>query len=122
MDKGLRSQFLIYQTDSGQTKIDVRFENETVWLTQALIAELFQTTPQNITLHIKNVYEEGELLESATCKDFLQVRIEGNRKVKRTFKHYNLDGWLPDSIPGSDSVSPVGYRTTSRIYCKGFCA
>jgi len=104
MDQGLRSQFLIYQTDSGQTKIDVRFENETVWLTQALIAELFQTTPQNITLHIKNVYEEGELLESATCKDFLQVRIEGNRKVKRTFKHYNLD-----------VIISVGYRIQSQV-------
>ncbi len=56
--------------------------HDTVWLTQALIAELFQTTPQNITLHIKNVYEEGELLESATCKDFLQVRFEGSREVK----------------------------------------
>jgi hypothetical protein len=104
MDQGLRSQFLIYQTDSGQTKIDVRFENETVWLTQALIAELFQTTPQNITLHIKNVYEEGELLESATCKDFLQVRIEGNREVKRTFKHYNLD-----------VIISVGYRIQSQV-------
>lgn len=104
MDQGLSSQFLIYQTDSGQTKIDVRFENETVWLTQALIAELFQTTPQNITLHIKNVYEEGELLEAATCKDFLQVRIEGNREVKRTSKHYNLD-----------MIISVGYRIQSQV-------
>jgi hypothetical protein len=103
-DHSLRSQFLIYQTDSGQTKIDVRFENETVWLTQALIAELFQTTPQNITLHIKNIYEEGELLKATTCKDFLQVRIEGNREVKRTSKHYNLD-----------MIISVGYRIQSQI-------
>jgi len=103
-DHSLRSQFLIYQTDSGQTKIDVRFENETVWLTQALIAELFQTTPQNITLYIKNIYEEGELLKATTCKDFLQVRIEGNREVKRTSKHYNLD-----------MIISVGYRIQSQI-------
>ncbi len=98
------SQFLIYQTESGQTKIDVRFEDETVWLTQALIADLFHTTPQNITLHIKNVYEEGELLESATCKDFLQVRLEGNREVKRATKHYNLD-----------VIISVGYRIKSNV-------
>lgn len=99
-----QSHFLIYQTESGQTKIDVRFEEETVWLTQALISKLFQTTPQNITLHIKNVYEEGELLESATCKDFLQVRFEGSREVKRSTKHYNLD-----------MIISVGYRIKSQV-------
>lgn len=98
------SQFLIYQTESGQTKIDVRFEDETVWLSQALLAELFQTTSQNITLHIKNIYEEEELLESATCKDFLQIRFEGNREVKRAVKHYNLD-----------MIISVGYRIKSRV-------
>jgi len=103
-DNQSSSQFLIYQTESGQTKIDVRFEGETVWLTQALIAELFQTTPQNITLHIKNIYEEGELLESATCKEFLQVRFEGGREVKRGLKHYNLD-----------VIISVGYRIQSKV-------
>lgn len=68
------SQIIIYQTENGQTKIDVKLENETVWLTQKLMAELFQTTPQNITIHLKNIFEEGELQEDATCKDFLQVR------------------------------------------------
>jgi len=72
------SQFIIYQTENGQTKLDVRLENETVWLTQKLMAELFQTTPQNITIHLKNIFEEGELSEATTCKDFLQVQIEGN--------------------------------------------
>ncbi len=68
------TQLLIYQTKSGDTKIEVRLENETVWLTQKLMAELFQTTPQNITLHLKNIFEEGELEEKATCKDFLIVQ------------------------------------------------
>ena len=67
------SQILIYQTEDGQTKIDVRLQDETVWLTQRMLAELFQTTPQNITLHLKNIYQEGELQEDRTCKDFLQV-------------------------------------------------
>lgn len=98
------SQIIIYQTEDGQTKIDVRFEDETVWLTQALIAELFQTSPQNITLHIKNIYEEEELTEKATCKDFLQVRREGLRKVKRQAKHYNLD-----------MIISVGYRVKSHV-------
>ncbi len=98
------SQFLIYQNNSGQTQIDVRFEEETVWLTQALLADLFQTTPQNITLHIKNIYYEEELIESATCKDFLQVRREGNREVTRETKHYNLD-----------MIISIGYRIKSKI-------
>ena len=64
------SQILIYQTEDGQTKIDVRLQDETVWLTQRMLAELFQTTPQNITLHLKNIYQEGEVQEDRTCKDF----------------------------------------------------
>ena len=70
------SQIIIYQTESGETKIDVRFQNETVWLTQKLMAELFQTTSQNITTHLKNIFEEGELEEKATIKDFLIVQKE----------------------------------------------
>ncbi len=85
------SQIIIYQTETGETKIDVRFQDETVWLTQKLMAELFQTTTQNITIHLKNIFEEKELEERATCKDFLQVQIEGNREVKRKQKFYNLD-------------------------------
>ena len=83
------SQIVIYQTESGETKLDVRFQNETVWLTQKLMAELLQTTPQNITIHLKNIFEEGELEEKATCKDFLQVQIEGKRKVG--FYSWDLD-------------------------------
>jgi hypothetical protein len=67
-------EIVLYQTEDGRTRIECRFENETVWMTQALMAELFQTTPQNITLHLKAIYEEGELAEAATCTDYLQVR------------------------------------------------
>lgn len=96
------SQFILYQSEDGQTKLDVRFMDETVWLTQAQIAELFQVKPQNITMHLKNVFAEGELQAPATCKDFLQVQQEGTRTVKRSLKHYNLD-----------AIISVGYRVQS---------
>ncbi len=102
-----KSQIIIYQTESGETKLDVRFQDETVWLTQKLMAELFQTTSQNITIHLKNIFEEGELDEKATCKDFLQVQIEGSREVKRKQKFYNLD-----------SIISVGYRIKSSVATK----
>ena len=69
-------QFLMFTDDLGSPKVEVRIEGEMIWLTQKLMAELFDTTPQNITLHLKNIYEEGELKESSTCKDFLQVQKE----------------------------------------------
>ncbi|NIA13399.1 MAG: hypothetical protein GWP08_04905, partial [Nitrospiraceae bacterium] len=96
------SQILIYQPEDGRTRIDVRLEDETVWLTQAGIAELYQTTPQNITLHIRTIYREGEQEERATCKKCLQVRQEGDRQVRRQLKHYNLD-----------VILAVGYRVRS---------
>ena len=80
----------------------MRLENETVWMTQKAIAELYQTTPQNITLHIKNIYEEGELEENSTCKNYLQVQTEGNRRVQRNSRHYNLE-----------MIIAVGYRVRS---------
>lgn len=98
------TQIIIYQTDSGDTKLEVRLENETVWLSQKLMAALFQTTPQNITIHLKNIFEEGELMESATCKDFLQVQKEGVRMVERNQKLYNLD-----------AIISVGYRIKSNV-------
>ncbi len=97
-----RSEIILYQTEDGRTRIECRFENETIWLTQALIAELFQVTPQNITLHLKAIYEEGELTEDATCKDYLQVRSEGDRQVSRRLRHYNLP-----------AILAVGYRVRS---------
>jgi hypothetical protein len=96
-------EFLLYTTEDGRTRIECRFENETIWLSQALMADLFQTTPQNITIHLKALYEEGEIEEAATCKDYLQVRDEGGRQVRRTLKHYNLD-----------AILAVGYRVRSQ--------
>jgi hypothetical protein len=106
MDNNLpaKSEFLVYQTEDGRIKIDVRLENEDVWLTQKLMAELFQTTPQNITMHLKNIFNEGELEEGATCKDLLQVKIEGGRQVERTQRFYNLD-----------AIISVGYRIKSHV-------
>ena len=86
-----KSELIIYQAEDGKIKIDVRFQNETVWLTQQLMAELFQTTQRNISLHIQNILEEGELIDSATHKEFLSVQQEGNRSVKRSRDFYNLD-------------------------------
>lgn len=79
-----RYQIIIYQTESGETKLNVRFQDETVWLTQKLMAELFQTSVPNINMHLKNIYEEEKLNEEATIKDFLIVQKEGSREVKRT--------------------------------------
>ena len=86
-----RGQFLVYEAENGRVKLEVRLQNETVWLTQAHIAELFQVKPQNITMHLKNIYADGELMEAATCKDFLQVQTEGSRQIERSRKFYNLD-------------------------------
>ena len=77
------NEVIIYQTLDKQTQIDVRFEGDTVWLTQKQIASLFQTTPQNITIHLKRVYSEVEIEEGSTCKEYLQVQKEGKRLVKR---------------------------------------
>lgn len=101
-DEPPKSEILLYQTEDGRTRIQCRFENETIWLTQALIAELFQTTPQNVTLHLKSIYEEGELVEEATCKEYLQVRSEGGRQVSRSLRHYSLP-----------AILAVGYRVRS---------
>lgn len=96
------SQLILYRTPDGQTRIQCRFEHENVWLTQALMAELFETTPQNITIHLRAIYADGELQESATCKEYLQVRLEGGRKIQRALKHYSLE-----------AILAVGYRVRS---------
>ena len=83
--------FLIYQDDNGVSNVNVRFEGEDVWLTTEQLMELFQTTQQNISLHIQNIYQEGEMDENRTHKKYLLVRNEGNRSVKRSISHYNLD-------------------------------
>ncbi len=108
------NEIIIYQTEDGVTRISVTLDGDTVWLTQAQMAELFQTTPQNITLHIGNIYQEGELTPDLTCKEFLQVQPEGSREVKRKRKYYNLD-----------VIISVGYRVKSlrgtqfRIWANG---
>jgi hypothetical protein len=95
-------ELLLYQTEDGRTRIECRFEHETIWLTQARMADLFQTTPQNITLHLKAIYAEGEQSEEATCKSYLQVRQEGGRPVRRQVRHYRLE-----------VVLAVGFRVRS---------
>ncbi|MBI2383278.1 MAG: virulence RhuM family protein [Gammaproteobacteria bacterium] len=97
-----QSEVVLYQTEDAQTRIQVRLEGGTAWLTQAQMADLFQTTPQNITQHLKALYVEGELIEEATCKHYLQVRSEGGREVRRELKAYNLD-----------VILSVGYRVRS---------
>jgi hypothetical protein len=97
-----QSEIILYQTEDGRTRIQCRFENETLWLTQAQIAELFQTTPQNVTLHLRGIFAEGELVEAATCKDYLQVRLEGGREVSRSLRHYRLE-----------AILAVGFRVRS---------
>ena len=96
------SEIIIYQTQDGLVKISVRLDEETLWLSQAQMVELFQTTKQNIALHIKNIIEEGELLSDATVKEYLTVQNEGNRSVSRQISHYNLD-----------MIISVGYRVKS---------
>ena len=95
-------ELIIYTTEDGHVAMQLRVQEGTVWMTQAELAELFQITPQNVTQHIKTIYEEGELPPEATCKDFLQVRHEGERTVQRQLKHYNLD-----------MILAVGYRVRS---------
>ena len=95
------NNIVIYQSDDGKTKIDVKFENETVWLSQQQMAELFTTSRTNIIEHINNIYEE-ELDRNSTCQNFRQVRKEGNRKVERKVKYYNLD-----------MIISLGYRIKS---------
>ena len=101
---GSKGEILVYQTDDGQVRLEVRLQDETVWLTQPLMAELFRTTQQNISQHILNIFEERELTPEATHKKFLSVRREGKRDVRRELDFYNLD-----------MIISVGYRVKSRI-------
>ena len=96
-------KIVIYQTEDGQTQIDVRLENETVWLTQAQMAELFETDRTSIVRHINNIYRADELEREATCAKIAQVQTEGNRQVTRTIPYFNLD-----------MIISVGYRVNSK--------
>lgn len=99
-----QGEIVIYQSENGDTKIDVRFVDETVWLTQQQMAELFHSSRTNIVEHIQHIYEEGELDEESTCRKFRQVRMEGLRQVTREIPHYNLD-----------MIISLGYRVKSMI-------
>jgi hypothetical protein len=97
------SEIILYQTEDGNTRLEVKLENNTVWLTQKQMAELFQTTIPNVNMHLRNVFAEGELQSEATIKEFLIVRPEGNRQVSRAVEHYSLD-----------AIIAVGYRVKSQ--------
>ena len=104
MKKDDANNIIIYQSDDGETKIDVKLENETIWLSQQQMAVLYKTTKQNISLHIKNIFDENELDEKSTVKEFLTVQSEGSRNVERNVKYYNLD-----------MIISLGYRIKSKI-------
>ena len=95
---------IIYTDNDGRTRIDVRLEEETLWLSQQQMAELYQTSRTNVIEHIKHIYEEGELQEEGTCRNFRQVRLEGKRQVSRELPFYNLD-----------MIIALGYRVRSII-------
>jgi hypothetical protein len=97
-----QSAMILYQTEDGRTRIQCRLDDQTLWLTQAQIAELFEIAPQNVNVHLKAVYAEGELSEAATCMEFIQVRQEGTRSVSRSLLHYRLE-----------AILAVGYRVRS---------
>ena len=117
-----QSDILIYQTEDGRTRIDVRLEDETVWLSQAALAELYQTTKQNISLHIRNILQEGELDDGPVVKEYLTTAADA--KSYRV-KHYNLDMILsvgvPGPVPSGRPVPPVGNRTATGIPCQRLC-
>jgi hypothetical protein len=95
-------EVLVYEGADGSVHVEVRLEQDTVWLTQRQMSDLFETTPENVVMHLKNVFTDGELDEAATAKDFLVVQTEGKRKVRGNIKHYNLD-----------AIISVGYRVNS---------
>ncbi|HGN2047073.1 TPA: virulence RhuM family protein [Proteus mirabilis] len=97
-----QGEFVLFRSEDGQTRVECRFESDTLWLSQAEIANLYQVTPQAITQHIKAIYEEDECVQNSTCKSFLQVRQEGNRQVNRNTLHYNLS-----------MILAIGYRVRS---------
>ena len=101
-DEAPQSSIILYQTEDGRTRIQCRFENETIWLTQALIAELFQTGCPNVNEHLVNIFDEGELSREATIRKFRIVRSEGTREVSAKIEHYSLP-----------AILAVGYRVRS---------
>jgi hypothetical protein len=103
-DKKQENNIILYQDENGITNVNVLFSDEDLWLTELQIAEIYDTSRQNINLHVSNIYKDGELAEVSTCKDFLLVQTEGKRQVKRQISHYNLD-----------MIIALGYRVQSQI-------
>lgn len=101
--KSEHGEIIIYEADTN--KVEVRLDRETVWLTQKQMADLFDTSSDNISLHLKNIYKEEELEKKSTVEDFSAVQTEGRRRVRRTLKHYNLD-----------AIISVGYRVNSKLF------
>ncbi len=105
MSEEENGNIIIYQSEDGDTKIDVRLENENVWLTQQQMAELYQSSRTNVVEHIKHIYEEGELDKNSTCRNFRQVRLEGNRNVQREIPFYNfVSGYLKSALPSIEEI------------------
>ena len=102
MDK--ENKLILYKDDEGKVNVNVRFADEDVWLTRENLAEIYATTPQNISLHIGNIYQDKELSEEGTRKKFFLVRQEGKRQVQREIDHYNLD-----------MIIALGYRVQSHV-------
>ena len=96
-------EIVLYETPDGEVHVDVRMGEETVWLTQRQMAQVFRTSTDNVSLHLKNIFSDTELEESATTEDFSVVQTEGKRRVERILKHYNLD-----------AIISVGYRINSK--------
>lgn len=120
MKKIQEAQIIIYQSVDGNTRLDVHLEGETVWLSQNQMKELFETTKQNISLHINNIYKEGELSRESTVKDFLTVQTEGGVEKKRSVDCYNLDVIISVGISGKiasrHAISYLGNQTIAGIH------
>ena len=97
------AEFLTFAYQTGGDGVEVRVQDSTIWLSQKSIGQLFETTPENVLMHLKNIYAENELSETATAKEFLAVQTEGKRQVQRSIRHYNLD-----------AIIAVGYRVNSK--------
>ena len=105
-----KSEIILYQTEDGKTKLEVRLENESIWLTQAAMSELFQTTTANINIHIKSIFAEGELGSEGTIKENLIVQKEGSRKVKGQVLQFagHYRGWLSGKFQSRRAIQAVG--------------
>ncbi len=101
--EGMQTELVIFQQDGQPVEVRLDTRCDTVWLTQRQMSALFDTTPENVLMHLKNIFQDGELLEQATAKDFLAVQTEGKRSVQRNLKHYNLD-----------AIISGGYRVSSK--------